>query len=146
MGNYVSREDIVNAVGGQERLTQLTDYDRDGTEDSGVVDDAIFDAEALIDSYARKVFSTPFVAPLPPIIVTMAKKLSVYNLRERRDVITDAHREEQEDRIKWLEHLASGKVDPGIAPAPKGSGHNRSTSTSRPSAKRVSRESLKGFS
>ena len=146
MGNYVTRDDIVNAVGGEERLTQLTDYDNDGEEDAGTVDSAIEDAEALIDSYARKVFSTPFQAPIPPIIKTVAKQITVYNLRDRRDAINDSDRVNHEDRIKWLENLAKGAVDPGIAPAPRASGHNRSTATDRPSSKRVSRESLKGYS
>lgn len=146
MGNYVLRADIVNAVGGDERLIQLTDYDNDGTEDAGTVDDAIEDAEALIDSYARKVFATPFTAPIPPIIKTMAKQITVYNLRDRRDAINESDRENQVDRLKWLENLATGKVDPGIAPAPGPSGHNRSTATERPTSKRVSRESLKGYS
>lgn len=145
MGNYTDRNGIVNTAGGEERLVQLSDYDKDGSEDADAINDAINDAEALIDSYARKLFETPFKAPLPPIIVTMAKKLSVYNLKERRGVINDADRIEHEDRIKWLENLAAGKVDPGISPAPGPSGHNRSTATERPSSKRVSRESLKGF-
>ncbi len=146
MGNYTDSAGIVNAAGGEERLTQLSDYSKDGEIDPTVVDDAIADAEALIDSYARKVFSTPFEAPIPPIIVTMAKKLAVYNLKERRGVINDADRLEHEDRIQWLENLAKGVVDPGIAPSPSPSGHNRSTATERPSAKRVSRKSLEGYS
>ena len=145
MPNYTNRDAVAIAVGGEERLTQLTDYDKDGSEDDGVVDAAIDDAEALIDSYARKVFDVPF-SPVPPIIATMAKKLAIYNLRERRDAITDAARLEHEDRLEWLKNLAKGVVDPGISPAPGPSGHNRSTSTERPSSKAVSRESLKGFS
>ena len=145
MGNYTDRDSVELAAGGAERLTQLTDYDRDGAEDSGVVEAVIADAEALVESYARKVFEVPF-APVPPIIKTISTKLAVYFLRERRDSVTDANRLDHEDRLQWLSNLAKGVVDPGISPAPGGSGHNRSSSTARPSSKAVSRESLKGYS
>jgi phage gp36-like protein len=145
MGNYTDRDSVELAAGGLERLTQLTDYDRDGDEDTGVVDAAIGDAEALVDSYARKVFAVPF-SPVPPIIKTVSTKIAIYFLRERRDAITDANRLDHEDRLQWLANLAKGAVDPGIEPAPGPSGHNRSTATARPSSKAVSRESLKGYS
>lgn len=144
MGDYILRADVVHAVGGEERLLQLTDYDRDGAEDPGIVDAAIADAEGLINSYARKAFDVPF-APVPAIIKTVAKNLAAYCLRASRETITETVRVEQEDRIKWLEHLAQGKVDPGVSVAPTASGSNRGTNTARASSKAVSRENLKGF-
>lgn len=144
MGDYTNRAEVVNGVGGLERLVQLTDYDNDGLEDAGIVDQAIEDAEGEVNSYARKVFAVPF-NPVPPIIKTVARKLAVYNLVSQRSQITETQRLEQEDRIKWLQNLASGKVDPGIAPAPSASGRNRSTSTPRSSANAGARANFKGF-
>jgi len=144
VGDYTNRTEVVNGVGGLERLVQLTDYDNDGLEDAGVVDQAIADAEGEVNSYARKVFAVPF-SPVPPIIKTIARKLAVYNLISQRSQVTGTQRLEHEDRIKWLENLAAGKVDPGIAPAPPASGRNRSTSTPSASTNAGRRENFKGY-
>ena len=105
MGDYIEQADVESGAGGATRLIQLADYDDDGEADTAVIEAVIAEAEGLINSYARKLFEVPF-NPVPPIIKTMAVKIAVYYLRERRDVITPEARAEQEDRP----HLASATL------------------------------------
>ncbi len=142
---YATRADVEIAAGGTARLLQISDFDSDGKEDVDLVDRALDDAEALINSYVRKKREVPLPAPIPNVIRSMAANLAVYNLKAWRDAITEADALQQEQRIAWLENLAAGKVDLGINPAPPASPHNQPSATDRPTAKAVSRENLKGF-
>lgn len=141
MGNYTDQAAIVKAIG-TERVIQLTDFAHTGAIDADVVTEAIADAEGLVDSYVRKVFETP-LSPVPPIIAAIARKLAIYTLHTNRDVVSEAKRLEQEDRLTWLKYLAEGKVDLGISPAAAPSGRNRSTST--PNLKDISKKNFDGW-
>jgi len=145
MATYASRADVVLAAGGEARLLQITDFDGDGLEDSGIVTDAVDEAEAQINTYARKRFATPF-DPVPESIRRLAANLAVYVLKARRDALTESDDRLQDARLDWLAMLANGKVDPGISPAPAASPHNAPSTTDRPSSKAISRENLEGFS
>lgn len=141
---YTDRAAVEVSAGGAAALIQLTDLDGDGVEDAGLVDTAIADADAEINSYARKVFSVP-MTPTPDFISALAKRLAVYNLKQQRNCLTEDDEMAQKARIKWLENLAAGKVDPGGSNKLAPSGHNRATSTPSKSTRRASRDALKGF-
>ena len=145
MGDYATRTNVVFAAGGEERLLQLTDANSDGLEDASIVDDAIEEAEALINSYVRKKREVP-VVPAPPILVKLAAKIAVYVLKEHRDAVTERDAMLHDDRIRWLENFAKGTVVLGVNPAPAASPHNQPSSTERPSSKTVSRKNLEGYS
>lgn len=142
---YATRVDVVRSAGGTARLLQIADQDGDSKEDTNLVDDAIVEAEAMINSYVRKKREVPLPVPIPDMIRTMAANLAVYTLKMWRDALTDADVVLQEQRIAWLENFAAGKVSLGVNPAPPPSPHNRPAATDRPSSKAVSRENLKGF-
>lgn len=133
------------AVGGEARLKQLTDRDADGVEDVGVVDAAIAEADARIDSYANKRFSVPFET-VPDSIKMLSVRLARYALRDQRGTLTQADVDTLEVDIKWLEALADGKVSPGVEPQPTKSSLMRDRVTARSSLKAVGRNQLKGFS
>lgn len=141
---YATTADVQRHAGGAKRLLEISDYDADGTQDTGLVDSAIDSAEAMVNSYARKLYEVPFVT-VPPSIQEVTAGLAVYNLKSWRDALTEADQLKQDARISWLENLAKGLVDPGITPAPPTSGHVAASNTERPSSKAVSRERLKGF-
>lgn len=142
---YATRADVVVAAGGTARLLQLADFDGDSKEDTGLVDAALVEAEGLINSYVRKKREVPLPGPIPDVIRTTTASMAVWVLKRNRDALTEADVMLQEQRIAWLENLASGKVDLGINPAPPASPHNQPSATDRPTAKAVSRENLKGF-
>lgn len=143
--NYSTRADVVLAAGGVERLVQLTDYDNSGEEDTDLVNDALCEAEGVIDSYLRKRFEVPLQV-VPELVRRTAANMAVHVLKSRRDAITEKDVLEQEQRIKWLEGIKDGSIDPGVSPKLAKSPHNNPVSSERPSSKAVSRENLKGFS
>ena len=145
MATYATRADAVIAAGGVARLVQLSDFDGSGTEDTDLVDDAMDEAEGVINSYVRKKFAVPLTAPVPEIIRRTTANMGIYFLKSRRDAVTEKDAVEQEQRIAWLEGLASGKIDPGVSTKLAKSPHNNPTATERPTSKAVSRENLKGF-
>ena len=142
---YATRADVVIAAGGTARLLQLSDFDGDSKEDTDLVDSAIIEAEALINTYVRKKREVPLPAPVPDVIRTMTANIAVWVLKSRRDALTEADVMLQEQRVQWLENLARGKVDLGVNPAPAASPHNQPAATDRAASKAVSRENLKGF-
>lgn len=143
---YCTEVDVARHAGGAKRLTELSDTDADGGNDSGLVDAAIDAAEALVNSYARKQYEVPFPDPAPPSIQEITAGIAVYNLKSWRDAITEGDQVKQDARVEWLENLAKGIVDPGVSPVPASSAHVAVSNTARPNKKAVSRDKLKGFS
>jgi len=141
---YCLESDVARHAGGAKALTELADNDGDATNDSGLVDSAIDAAEAVLNSYARKLYEVPF-DPVPPSIREMTAGLAVYELKCWKPAgITDIDQVKQDARLEWLTNLARGIVDPGITPAPATSGHVVDSNTARPDSKRASRDALKG--
>lgn len=141
---YSSRADVVLAAGGVSRLVQISDFDGDGEEDALLVDDALCEAEGVVNSYVRKRYEVP-LAPVPEIIRRLTANLAVYILKSRRDAVCEKDAVEQEQRLEWLKGLAEGNIDPGVDITSPSSPTNKPSATARPSSKKVSRESLKGF-
>lgn len=136
---------LVDAAGGAMRLTQLLDQDGDGTDDTGLSDRVLCEAEGIVNSYVRKVHNVPLIAPIPQTIATMTADIAIFLLKGRRDALTEGDLARHEERIRWLEGIAKGRVDLGATPTTSASPHNVASSTARPSSKAVSRENLKGF-
>lgn len=141
---YSLEADVVNAAGGAKTLKQLLDRDGDAVADAGVLDAAISEADALIDSYASKRFAVPF-ATVPTHITKLSARLAVFFLRRARAVLTEADLAAHESDEKWLKALAAGDVLPGVDPLPTKGSIVRDVATPRSSLKDVSREKLKGF-
>ncbi len=142
---YAVTADLTRAAGGATRLVEIADFDGDGVVDAGLTDEALVKAEGLVNSYVRKVHVTPLVAPIPESIVTITADIAIWMLKGWRDALTEFDVELHADRVKWLEGIASGKVDLGAAPTTAASPFNAASSTARPSSKAVSRENTKGF-
>src|SRR5690349_1322724 len=118
---YSVQADVEIAVGGAARLVQLADYDGNGASDAGVVDAAIAEADALINSYASKRFAVPF-AVAPSTIVRLSARMAARILRRNRQMVLASDVDEEKRDREWLEALAKGDVLPGVEPLPaKGS-------------------------
>lgn len=141
---YSVEADVRNAVGGANTLKQLLDRNADGTADTGVLDEAIIEADALIDSYASKRFAVPFATPSPQI-VKLSARLAGYYLRRGRGVLTQQDLVAHESDEKWLRALADGDVLPGVEPIPTKGAIVNDAATPRSSTKDVSRNKLKGY-
>lgn len=141
---YCVEADVTNAAGGATTLKQLLDRNADGNADAGVLDAAIAEADALIDSYASTRFFVPFAVP-PTQIKKLSARLAVYFLRRGRSTLTAGDVTAYESDEKWLIALSEGKVLPGTDPLPSKGSIIVDKATPRSSLKDVSRAKLKGF-
>ena len=113
---YCTFQDVQTRLG-QADLATLADHDGDGVADQAVVDRAIADAGALIDSHLSVRFAVP-VSPVPDALRACAVDLAVYFLRLGRDSVTEDVRRRYEDDLAWLRAVASGRAALGIEPPP----------------------------
>jgi phage gp36-like protein len=81
-----------------------------------IVDEAIADAEALINGYCQKVYNIP-LSPVPTLIKKYAVDISIYNLYGRRPTlaIPETIIQAQKDALNFLKLVTEGKVALGAA-------------------------------
>lgn len=144
---YAVRADVERAAGGAAQLVQIADHDADGVEDTGLVDEYLCDAEALVDSYWRCRYERS-PDPVPRVLMRITAKLTVYKLKAdaaHGATISEFEQNEHEEHLNWLSDLAAGKVDPGVSPTPARSPRNRQARSEQPTTNRTRREAFKGF-
>jgi phage gp36-like protein len=141
---YSVSADVQIAVGGAAKLLALVDHDANGVADTGVVDAAISEADALINSYASKRFAVPF-ATTPPTIKALSARITARILRRNRTMVLASDVEDEKTDRKWLEQLAAGGVLPGVEPLPSKGSIVTDKAGERDSVKNVSRDKMKGF-
>jgi phage gp36-like protein len=146
---YAVSADVERAAGGSAKLIALADFDGSGASDAGVVDAAIAEADALINSYASKRFLVPF-ATTPSTINLLSARMAVRILRRNRGMTLAQDVEDEKNDRKWLEDLSKGLVLPGVDPLPERGSivvdkAVSDTAGNRETTRDVSREKLKGF-
>jgi phage gp36-like protein len=102
---------------GAAQVNLLADHNGDGSPDTGPVDRALADADALVSSYLRGRYALPF-ATTPAQVVAVAHDVAFYNLHTS-DIPDDVIRR-YEQALAWLRHVADGKAVlevAGVAPA-----------------------------
>jgi phage gp36-like protein len=108
---YCTQADLENEAGGAEALRQLSDFDKDGVADAGVIADHIARVSRWIDGYARARYPVPFTAePIPTEIRDLAIAETLYRIRKSRRSPTDDEREDHAERVEWLKDVAAGRV------------------------------------
>jgi phage gp36-like protein len=118
--DYCTQTDIENRYRAAD-VTRLADYDEDGAADPDVIAHAITDAGGELDGYLQKKFLVP-VRPIPVSLRRVAVTIAWYYLQLGRDSVTDDARQAYKDAVKWLEGVASGVIDIGIAVKPPAGG------------------------
>jgi len=76
---YSSLADVEQAAGGAARMLQLADWGNNAAVDQDVVARAIVSADALIDTFASKLYHVPF-NPVPPIIKDFSAELAMLTI------------------------------------------------------------------
>lgn len=131
---YITRQGLIDRFG-QTELVQLTDrVNRPPTTiDDTVVNRAIGDAAAEIDSYLAKVYDLP-IASVPAVLEKKAADIARYFLHgksaEKDGPVDIAYR----DAIAWLRDVARGLVEidtGGEKPAQAGGGAVRTSAPNR---------------
>ena len=139
---YATQQDLERRYGAAE-LVQLTDRQDpgDGAPDAAVIETALADADALIDSYLAVRYALPLAAP-PARLTQAAAVLAWYLLH--RDRAPEEVRIAYDRELRWLQHVAEGKAEligpDGDHPPTQGG----SVQVCAP-GRTFSRETLRGF-
>jgi len=105
--SYATYEDLLANFGEQE-LELVTDRDRDGSPDDGVIEDGLQFADDLIDGYLRSRYSVPIANP-PRNLIGVACDIARY--RYYQDQPTELVITRYEQAVGWLKDVAHGLVD-----------------------------------
>lgn len=102
---YATKDDLSARFG--EEILQLADRDGDAIEDSSVVESALADADALIDSYIGVRYDTP-LDPVPAVIKAVAADLARAKLwtNEPPEGVTSARKAAE----AWLQRVSDGRA------------------------------------
>jgi len=115
---YATTQDLIDRFG-EEELIALADRNNDGAYDLAVVERALADADALIDSYIGTRYDLPLTTT-PEVLKGKAADLARYTLY--KDAPTETVTENQKTAVRWLELVAAGKASlplpSGADPAP----------------------------
>lgn len=119
---YATLDDMLEQVA-EADLIALTDDDGAGAVSTSVVDRAIENAGAVIDSYCAGRCTVPF-SPVPEVIRMTAVDLAVFNLYSRRTHIETPPviLERQRQAVSWLKRVQDGLATVGPAPAQESMG------------------------
>ncbi len=139
MTDYCTQADLEARFGAQEIL-ELTDRDADNVADNGVLDGAIADAGATIDSFVAKRYDLP-LSDIPAALVKTACDLVRYALHKEDppDRVAAAHK----DAMTFLRDVAAGRAVLDIAGA-EPTGAKDDVIVEGPD-RMFSRDSMKGF-
>lgn len=113
---YCSQTDLEERLDPQV-LRALTDDDADGLADTDIVDAAIADAGAMIDTYLRARYTVP-LSPVPDLVKSICATSTVYFLlTRRREIVPEEHLKRYEAAIQLLDRLARGELALGAGQA-----------------------------
>jgi phage gp36-like protein len=105
---YCNESDIQKQLS-PEQLIELTDDDGNDLPDSGIIEQAIADADAEIDSYLAGRYSVP-VSPVPAVIRKVSVDIAIWNLYSRRTVVDENRKERYKAAIDLLKLVGDGKA------------------------------------
>lgn len=105
---YCNLIDIKRMVDEAE-LISLTDDEDSGDVVSSVVDAAISDADAMIDTYLAGKYTVP-ISPTPSIIRKLSVDIALYNLFSRRGRVSEATEQRYKDAVSMLRDVSKGNA------------------------------------
>lgn len=136
---YATAEQVIERHGADAVLL-LADRDGDGTADPGVLDQALADAAAEIDTYLAAKYGLP-LASTPSVLTRLACDIAVYQLAKSAALATEERRRRYDAAVRLLERIARGEASLGLGSpgAP-----SRAFSSARP--RRFTRSTMSGVS
>jgi len=136
---YATLADL-QAVLSPAELIQLADDDGVGSPDPVVVERAIADAQAEVDGYVGARCNVPLPLP-PPLVRRLTVDLAIWQLYNRRDLVTEARKIQAEAARRLLKQIAEGLVTLGLPVSQQASPPPSIVSSER----RFTRGSMEGF-
>ena len=124
-------------------LIQLTDTTSSGVVDSIKTDRAIRFADALIDSYAGKVYTVP-LNPVPEFIVELSAIIAIVNLHRFRSVDSPVWNRAYENASAALDKISKGHLTlESVGTQPSVSGVQATSNIFETEPRRFGRDLLK---
>ena len=108
---YCTEADLLKQISEAE-LISLTDDEASGAIVDEVVNRAIADADAEIDTYCVSRYTVPFET-VPDIIRKISVDIAIYNLYARRRGAPDDRKDRYTNAIRFLEAVSKGDVSIG---------------------------------
>lgn len=142
---YATQADLQSACGGLERLTQLTDWDKDRLPDAAEIALQLEKASAWMNTYFAKQRYVPMAAPYPPVVVDVCARVTRYRIAAARGMANEQERTDFEDDTKWLVGVSDGSIKLDVDPQPQAASDRIDGFSERPGSKDVSRAKLIGF-
>lgn len=106
---YASALDIEQRLD-PKHLAELADEDNDGMPDDDLLEAAIADADALIDTYLCALYETPLESP-PAIVRKLSADIAIAGLfARRREAHSPVHSERARDAVDLLRRIAGGEL------------------------------------
>ncbi|MCB1833935.1 MAG: DUF1320 domain-containing protein [Geminicoccaceae bacterium] len=108
---YATIQDMLDRFG-ERRLLDLTDRDGNGAIDAAVIDLALADADALIDSYVGRRYGLP-LDPMPAVLRQIAVDIAFFRLQPA--TVSEDVRKRYEDAQAFLQDFGAGKATLDVA-------------------------------
>jgi phage gp36-like protein len=141
---YSTVTDLLSRVN-EATLVQLTDTANTGAVDAALAQNAIADADALINSLIAPVYQVP-LASVPRVITDHSASIAVYKLHLFRSVDPGVWKDAYQNAVAFLHAVAEGKVTlegNTVEPPPSANLSNALEFTAEP--RNFSRTKLKGW-
>lgn len=113
---YATLQDLIVRFG-EDQVLLAADRDDDGTVDQDVVDVALDDATAEIDTYLAEVYTLP-LATVPTVLTRLCADVAMHRLSPEADVATEGRRTRYEQAVSILKKLASRQISLGLPATP----------------------------
>lgn len=127
---YATQQNMIDRYG-DDQLLIVADRDNDSVVDAAVIEQALLDASAEIDTYVAAKYALP-LSTVPTVLTRLCVDISMYRLAADRDIATEERRKRYEDAVYLLRRIATGEVSLGIqTPPPSSNGAVVITSQSR---------------
>ncbi len=140
---YATEQDLI-ARYGKAAVIIASDRDGDGQSDAGVIDTALADASALIDTYVGARYALPLDS-VPLSLKRCCVDIAMYQMSADAATATEEQRHRHSDAMKHLKAIANGTASLGLDTPPPEDPRSGSASFAAKAARRFSRESLRGF-
>jgi len=115
----LSNEDLLKELS-EEQLIELSDLDGASALNQTVIDDAMDDALSFIKSFIL------LPADPTPLLKKIAVDLTVYELKRKNDLISDADKEDRRIWEAYLSKMAKGSMPTTIQDQDSGSKRDKS--------------------
>jgi phage gp36-like protein len=145
---YSTQATVQIAMGGFAKLVQATDQDGLlNAVDPVVLGQAINEADGIINSYLRKQFAVPLVAPIPDVISNLSAAWAARNLRRNlyKGLVQREDADQEVVDREWLMAVAEGKLMLDVAKAPPKAEDRIDSAQPRDSTMKISSTRLRFF-